>query len=243
MNISSIPLFPPFWSGTDLSQRCSHILSEKIYPISPETTTSGDGTASDAGSGVWGPPEQTPSADQEHTDCKGSGISRCYHWGPLALRDPGTGSMPGPPPGQVTTTGWRGVGTSWRAWSISRRRRSCNSPHLACGSASTLRSSPGAGLWQPGPLPSILIQNPWWSPENTPRCIPTCCGSKPGQWYCSQSESWPRIHRSVPPGWTALNQIPGHRGCGRFLGITPGGTASCGAVSAPLCEGGPLHDI
>ena len=166
---------------------CSHILPALICLVSHDTTSKCAISASASRSGGEGPTAWTSPADQQPVDFKGSRIGQYWHWGPLRIWDLDPGSMSKPPPSPISNPDLReGCIRQW-AGSILCRQGPRSSPHLDLGRASTICSSPGVdAIWPGEPPPSR--QKPFsWSPERTPRHIPTCCNNKPGWWSWSQS--------------------------------------------------------
>ena len=69
---SARTLFSPLQSGTDLFPRFNRILPTTIYTFAPATMSLCGRIVNNSGNGEGGPPAQTPSADQQHTDYEGS---------------------------------------------------------------------------------------------------------------------------------------------------------------------------
>ena len=101
------PLLSQFWSLTYMSQICSHLLPASIWLLSPDTIYSYERTLHAYVSGGGGPSSQTPSADQQPADCKGSRLGRFWRWGLLTIWDLGPKSISGPPPSPLNAPRWR----------------------------------------------------------------------------------------------------------------------------------------
>ena len=126
-----------------------------ICLVSPKTTYSYLIIASAAGSGGGGSSDLTTSEYHQPTDWEGSGLRRCWCWFPLTLWHLGPGSVSGPPPSPVSAPE-RSYGVM-RRWlgSVFLRWQPRSSLRLACGSLSTVCSSPGVSTGRVAPPPPL----------------------------------------------------------------------------------------